>query len=90
MVEVNLRLNLIQEGNIGLMQVVVEFRRGYKFLTCATWWIRRSIADHARTKPRCRSDAIASSRVSIAPPRSRPTTSSEFTKIDAHRGNSRD
>ncbi len=48
-------LDLIQEGNVGLMKAVdkFEYRRGFKFSTYATWWIRqaisRSIADHART-----------------------------------------
>ncbi len=48
-------LDIIQEGNTGLMRAVdkYEYRRGYKFTTYATWWIRqaitRAIADHART-----------------------------------------
>ncbi len=59
MIEANLRLVIsiakIQEGNVGLMKAVdkFEYRRGYKFSTYATWWIRqaitRSIADQART-----------------------------------------
>src|SRR5207247_9023185 len=49
------RLGLGQEGNIGLMKAVdrVQYRRGFKFSTYATWWIRqaitRAIADHSRT-----------------------------------------
>src|SRR5690606_39693321 len=48
-------LDIIQEGNTGLMRAVdkYEYKRGYKFSTYATWWIRqaitRAIADHART-----------------------------------------
>ena len=48
-------LDLIQEGNVGLMKAVdkFEYRRGFKFSTYATWWVRqaisRSIADQART-----------------------------------------
>ena len=54
-IEVLQFLDLNQEGNIGLMKAVdkFEYRRGYKFSTYATWWIRqaitRSIADQART-----------------------------------------
>ena len=48
-------LDLVQEGNIGLMKAVdrFQYRRGFKFSTYATWWIRqaitRAIADHSRT-----------------------------------------
>src|SRR3989442_10504977 len=50
-------LDLVQEGNIGLMKAVdrFQYRRGFKFSTYATWWIRQAItpaiADHSRTIP---------------------------------------
>ncbi len=48
-------LDLIQEGNIGLMKAVdkFEYRRGYKFATCATWWIRQASSPSSRTPSVC-------------------------------------